>query len=186
MNSAQLSLCTGARPARAVLLAPFITDAMLEYEINVPAREAAFLATIGHESGGLQWLFEIWGPTKAQRGYEGRADLGNTKAGDGKRFLGRGLIMITGRANYVLAGPPLGLDLIAWPQQLSLPGPASRSAGWFWQAHHLNELADAGDFDAICDVVNIGHKTEREGDSNGYADRLRLWHAATETLIGVH
>lgn len=182
MNADQLSVCTGARFDRATTFAPFLTDAMHEFGIDSPAREAAFLANVGHESGGLHWVVEEWGPTDAQRGYEGRADLGNTVSGDGRRFCGRGLIQLTGRANYLRAGPALGYDLIAFPQRLALPGPASRSACWFWREHHLNALADAGDFDGVCDVINRGHKTKAIGDANGYAERLALWNLAKASL----
>ena len=61
---------------------------------------AQFLAQVMHESGGLRYVREIWGPTKAQARYEGRKDLGNTQPGDGKRFMGRDVIQVTGRANH--------------------------------------------------------------------------------------
>ncbi len=80
---------------------------MLFRQINTPARAAAFLAQVGHESGQLRYLREIWGPTPAQVRYEGRADLGNAQPGDGKRFMGRGLIQITGRKNYADCGAAL-------------------------------------------------------------------------------
>ncbi|MGR6534281.1 glycoside hydrolase family 19 protein, partial [Brevundimonas sp. RM1] len=63
-------------------------------------RLAHFMGQCGHESGGFRFMEEIWGPTQAQRGYEGRADLGNTQSGDGRRYQGRGPIQLTGRANY--------------------------------------------------------------------------------------
>jgi len=68
--------------------------------INEPAVMAQFMAQVMHESGGLRYVREIWGPTAAQKRYEGRKDLGNTKAGDGKRFMGRDVLQITGRVNY--------------------------------------------------------------------------------------
>src|SRR5690606_33406106 len=58
-----------------------------------------------------KYLRELWGPTVQQQGYEGRADLGNTVKGDGKRFLGRGMVMITGRHNYVDWSKRLGIDV---------------------------------------------------------------------------
>ena len=174
MNAKKLALCTGARIDRAAEWLPSIVDAMAEFEINTPQRQAAFLAQIGHESGGLHWTVEIWGPTDAQRRYEGRKDLGNTQIGDGYRFRGRGLLQTTGRANYKATGEALGVDLIAEPERLGTPPLAARSAGWYWQRHRLNELADAGDFRLITRRIN--------GGSNGYDDRLRLWAAAKEVL----
>jgi putative chitinase len=80
-------------------------------------RLAYVLATAYHETGRFKWLREIWGPTPAQKRYEGRTDLGNTVKGDGKRFMGRGLVHITGRRNYADWSGRLGIDLIARPEE---------------------------------------------------------------------
>lgn len=110
---------------------------------------AAFIAQVGHESGQLKYVKEIWGPTAAQARYEGRKDLGNTVAGDGSKYRGRGLIQITGRANYMACGEGLGLDLLALPELLEIPQHACMSAAWFWATRGLNTLADADDFKMI-------------------------------------
>ena len=94
---------------------------MNHYQVVGLKRVAGFIAQIGHESGQLKYVREIWGPTKAQTKYEGRADLGNTVAGDGSKYRGRGLIQITGRANYMACGEALGLDLIKQPELLEKP-----------------------------------------------------------------
>lgn len=147
---------------------------MERHSINTPARQAAFLAQIGHESGRLRYVRERWGPTAAQRGYEGRADLGNTQPGDGKRYMGRGLIQITGRANYRRCGEALGLDLINRPELLEVHAHAAMSAAWFWSSRGLNELADAGEFDKITRRIN--------GGQNGREERLALWQLAQAAL----
>jgi len=137
-------------------------------------RVAAFIAQIGHESGQLVYLREIWGPTSAQKGYEGRADLGNTVTGDGFKYRGRGLIQVTGRANYAACGEALGLDLINHPELLEQPQHACMSAAWFWATHGLNTLADADKFETITRRIN--------GGLNGQADRLNLWAKASAVL----
>ena len=188
MSPQTLVACTGARIDRARTFQPLIDAAMVEWGIDTPARQAAFLAQVGHESGGLHWLVEIWGalPTLAQRTYEPprakASALGNTQPGDGYRYRGRGLIQLTGRANYRTAGPALGADLEAFPDRLSDPAMAARSAAWFWSTRGLNRYADAGDFDGVSDVINRGRKTAAIGDANGYADRLALWKAAKYVL----
>jgi len=174
MNPQDLLHATGARIDRAIEWLPYIEAAMVEFEINTPARQAAFLAQIGHESGGLHWVVEIWGPTIAQSHYEGRADLGNTEPGDGFKFRGRGLIQTTGRGNYQAAGDALGVDLINQPELLAQPELAARSAAWFWQTHGLNELADDRDFLHITRTIN--------GGTNGYENRLALYLAAQAAL----
>lgn len=82
---------------------------------------AYILATAWHETGQFKWLREIWGPTAAQKRYEGRADLGNNVTGDGKRFMGRGYVHITGRRNYTDWGKRLGLDLAGNPALAEQP-----------------------------------------------------------------
>lgn len=174
MTPQDLVACTGARIDRATEFLPFLEDAMHEFQINTPQRQAAFLAQVGHESGGLHWLVEIWGPTDTQRRYEGRYDLGNIAPGDGFKFRGRGLIQLTGRGNYKTAGAALGVDLIEQPELLGEPALACRSAAWFWSSRGLNELADAGEFERITKRIN--------GGLNGYAERLGLWEAAKVAL----
>ncbi len=170
-----LAECTGATLARATSWVGPLEDAMAEFEINTPKRQAAFLAQIGHESGGLQWTKEIWGPTETQLRYEYRRDdLGNNEVGDGERFLGRGPIQITGRRNYARCGAALGLDLISDPDLLELAPAGSRAAGWFWRSHGLNELADMGDFARITLRVN--------GSLETLAPRMALWTKAKAAL----
>ena len=158
----------------AGVFTPLLNTAMVRYQIVGPKRIAAFIAQIGHESGQLRYVKEIWGPTKAQVRYEGRADLGNSQPGDGSKFRGRGLIQITGRANYMACGEGLGLDLIKQPELLEKPQHACMSAAWFWATNRLNTLADVGDITKISRRIN--------GGSNGLQDRLVYFKKACEVL----
>lgn len=145
-------------------------NACKEFEINTPARMAAFIAQIAHESGSLKYVREI----ASGKAYEGRADLGNTEPGDGVKYRGRGLIQITGRANHLWCGKALGLDLINHPELLEEPVNAARSAAWFWATRGLNALADAGDFLRITRKIN--------GGINGLADRQAHYETALRVL----
>ena len=95
---------------------------------------AAFLAQVAHESGNFRYVREIWGPTPDQRGYEGRRDLGNTQPGDGKRYMGRGYIQITGRANYRNYGRKIGMDLENNPELAEQPDVAAKIAVEYWKS----------------------------------------------------
>lgn len=163
-----------AKPTKVSAFFAPLTAAMAEFEINTPARQAAFLAQIGHESMQLRYVREI----ASGEDYEGREDLGNTQKGDGVRFKGRGLIQITGRDNYLKCSQALFGDdrLIQFPELLEDPVYACRSAGWFWKSRHLNELADAGmqEFGVITKKIN--------GGLNGMADRLALYRRALEVF----
>ncbi|WP_371767477.1 glycoside hydrolase family 19 protein [Massilia sp.] len=156
--------------ARADTFCAPLNIAMGEFEINTPARQAAFIAQIAHESGQFRYVREL----ASGAAYEGRADLGNTMTGDGVRFKGRGLIQITGRANYKACGAALGLDLILYPELLEQPMYACRSAAWFWKARGLNELADAGDQLKITRRIN--------GGTNGLAERLAYFEIAKKVI----
>lgn len=151
-----------------------VRDACLYYAINTPERIAAFIAQVGHESGGFKYVRELWGPTAAQQRYEGRADLGNTQPGDGSRFRGRGLIQITGRSNYEQVSDALSIDFMNNPHELETPVNAAKSAAWYWSTRGCNALADAGKFDAVTRKIN--------GGTNGMADRLARWDVAKKAL----
>ena len=174
INAKQLLQMLPNAGAKAGVFVPALNTAMVRYQIVGPKRIAAFIAQIGHESGQLVYVREIWGPTAAQIKYEGRADLGNTVPGDGSKYRGRGLIQITGRANYAACGEALGIDLITHPELLEQPQYACLSAAWFWATKGLNTLADAGEFNTITRRIN--------GGLNGLADRLNLWAKAREVL----
>ncbi|CBJ38353.1 putative chitinase [Ralstonia solanacearum CMR15] len=174
ITAAQLHAIMPLAGARADVFAPILADVMLFRQINTPTRIAAFLAQVGHESSQLRLLLELWGPTPAQQRYEGREDLGNTQPGDGKRYLGRGLIQVTGRANYRACGAALGLDLEAQPELLERPANAAASAAWFWLKNNLNRFSDKGNFVGLTRAVN--------GGTNGIADRRALWAKAKQVL----
>ena len=160
--------------AKAGVFAPVLNTAMQRYQIVGNKRVAAFIAQIGHESGQLVYVREIWGPTPAQAKYEGRKDLGNTVPGDGFKYRGRGLIQITGRANYAACGEALGLDLLNRPELLEQTQYAALSAAWFWSVNGLNTLADAGDLKGVTLRIN--------GGLNGQADRQALYDKALKVL----
>lgn len=147
-----------------------IQQSMQEFHINSPARQAAFLAQIAHESGELRYVKEI----ASGSAYEGRKDLGNTQPGDGMKYKGRGLIQITGRNNYADCGKSLGVDLITNPELLETNDLACRSAAWFWASHGLNDLADKGDFERITKRIN--------GGTNGIKQRYAYLAMANEVL----
>lgn len=180
-----LSAATGITPARAAAWADPLSAAMALYAIDSPARQAAFLAQIAHESGGFVWTTELWGPTATQRGYDARADLGNTVPAairiaaehgstPGPWWKGRGLIQLTGYSNFRACGEALNLNLLDQPELLAQPTGAALSAAWFWNARALNVLADSGDFATLTKRVN--------GGLNGRAERQALWVKAKAAL----
>lgn len=165
-------ICQHAHTQTLARFADPLHDAMQEFGIQEPLREAAFIAQIAHESGEFQYVHEI----ASGVAYEGRRDLGNTHPGDGPRFRGRGLIQVTGRANYADCAAALGLPLLDQPELLEQPVNACRSAGWFWAMHKLNYLADAGDFIGITKRIN--------GGTNGLASR-EAYYTRAKSVLGI-
>jgi putative chitinase len=152
-----------------------------KYDISTPKRQAYFIGQCMHESGGFKQLKEnlnysakglmaTWpsrfpdmdtaekferNPEKiANKVYAGR--MGNTEDGDGAKYIGRGLIQLTGKENYANCGNAIGVDLVANPDLLSTPKYAALSAGWFWNRKGLNAFADADDIDTITKRINGG------------------------------
>lgn len=151
---------------------PLLATWMPAYLIYTPIRQAAFLAQIAHESGQLRYVREIADGST----YEGRKDLGNQYPGDGVKFKGRGLIQITGRANYKNISTAFDIDFIKEPALLELPTYACRSACWWWEVHNLNELADKDDMKGMTRRIN--------GGLNGFADRM-VFYARAKKVFGI-
>lgn len=162
--------------ARAQKWAEPLTSAMIGGQINTRRRIAAFLAQIGHESGSLVYVKELGGPSYFSK-YDGRKDLGNTQPGDGARFAGRGLIQVTGRANYLKASQALFGDnrLLSTPELLEQPEWAAKSAVWYWSTRNLNDLADADRFTDLTKAIN--------GGTNGLEDRRARYKYALSILV---
>jgi putative chitinase len=171
-----------------------------KYEINTPKRQACFIGQCMHESGGFKFLKEnlnysakglvaTW-PSRfpneeyadeyarkperiANKVYSGR--MGNTEDGDGAKYIGRGLIQLTGKDNYKAVTEALGIDLVANPQLLEEPRYAALSAGWFWNKKGLNALADASDIETMTKRIN--------GGSIGIADRKAKIEMVSKYLV---
>jgi len=143
--------------------------------LTTSLRLAHFLAQASHETLGFRYLSEIWGPTPAQKRYEGRADLGNTQPGDGSLFRGRGIFQLTGRANYARYGALIGIDLVANPVRAAEPAIAVQTATEYWKDGGLNALADRDDVRAITKRIN--------GGFNGLAERTAILNRVKAVLL---
>jgi len=150
----------GAGADRAAELALSANVHFSDYGLlDTPLRFAHFMAQLSHESGGFKYMEEI----ASGQAYEGRADLGNTQAGDGKLFKGRGPIQLTGRANYRKYGRVLGIDFERHPEIVALPSIGLWVACEYWKQTGLNAIADRDDVTAVTRRIN--------GGTNGLADR---------------
>lgn len=191
---------------RAATFYDALVKAMAEFHIHTPAKQARFLAQVGHETGNLsvfeenlnysgERLTKVWPgrfPTLASTAgyarnpvalankvYANRMGNRDEKSGDGWRYRGAGMIQLTGRDNHLACALHFDIDLDAVGDWLRTPQGAARSAGWFWMTRGLNNIEN---FDKVCDLVNIGRHTEKVGDANGYADRLAIYNRALAEL----
>ena len=193
-----LPLCRDFRTWIAAL-----EPAFTRYDISTPARQAAFLAQAGHESSqlrvlrenlsyGIRGLMATW-PARfpneqaavpfarqperlANWVYANRLGNGPFESGDGYKYRGGGLLQITGRAQYEAAGAELNLPLVIAPKKIEEPVTAALTSAWWWQAHGCNELADAGEFERLTEVINGPAKM-------GLAERIEIWQRA-KTVLG--
>jgi len=161
-----------------------------EFAIDTPFRIAGFLSNVAHESAGFKFvrenlnysaasLMRVWPsrfpnlevaqryamqPEKiANRAYADRMGNGDEASGDGAKFLGRGLIQLTGKNNYVAYSMACDNEALQHPEIVEQPKYAAESAGWFWNVNRLNTLADAQDVGGMCRRINGGY--------NGLDDR---------------
>jgi len=138
--------------------APMLTQGMDRWGIDTYDEITMFLANLMHESGEFRWMQEIASGSE----YEGRADLGNTSAGDGVKYKGRGPIQVTGKTNYIIMGMLLDLDLVDNPDLLLDPQNGIDAACAFWWNNRLDDAAKKG-FIPVVKAIN--------GGTNGLADR---------------
>jgi putative chitinase len=150
--------------------------------VNTAQRLAQYLAQLMHESGSFVFDREAWGPTLAQKGYEGRKDLGNVEPGDGSKFRGHGPIQITGRVNTE--------DFRDWCRAQGLPAPDFEERPelintdpwegigplWYWSTRNLNRYADEGNIEMLTKRIN--------GGLNGYPDRIERYVRVSLILLG--
>jgi putative chitinase len=154
-----------------------------KYNIDTPQRQACFIGQCMHESNGFKTLTEnlnysarglmaTW-PSRfpneevanqyarnsekiANRVYGGRMGNGPEETGEGWKYRGRGIKQLTGKDNYERCGSGMGVDLVSNPDLLLDPKYAALSAGWFWNKHNLNDLADKNDIETMTKRINGG------------------------------
>ena len=161
-------------PKQSDLLAA-LSGAMTEADITTSLRIAHFLGQISTETGNFKWFTEI-GSEDYFKKYDGRHDLGNTHPGDGPRYKGRGMLQLTGRANYTSVGTALGLDLVDHPEIAAELVAGARIAGHYWTTHHINALADKDDVLGVTKKIN--------GGTNGLKER-KEWTAKAKRVLGI-
>lgn len=145
-----------------------------QYGIDTHLRLAHFIAQACHETCGFRYLKEIWGPSQAQRKYEGRVDLGNVRVGDGFLYRGRGIFQLTGRSNYDCVGHALSLPLEIDPDLAADPETSAHIACHYWQTHEINIAADLDDIVRVTRAIN--------GGLTGLEDRKACFSRAREML----
>ena len=149
---------------------------------------AQFLAQCAHESGDFAHMEELGGnrylakydptvnPAKARA-------LGNTQAGDGAKYKGRGYIQITGKANYATAGQALGIDLVNNPEAAARPDVAAKIAVWYWQNRVAPYVQDFSDTRGVTKRINPGLQGLQDRQSNFRDYQQQVATAAQPTRV---
>jgi putative chitinase len=183
-----------------------LCEILPEYEINTPERVAAFVAQCAHESGGFKFLKENLNykaaslrkvfpkyfaddaiaaqyanhPNKqeaiASRIYANRMGNGDEASGDGFKYLGRGLIQLTGKNNYTIFAASIETPLEDVPEYLQTFEGAVQSACWFWEQNNLNQWADKSDILTLTKRIN--------GGTIGLEDRIKHYNHAVHLFVG--
>lgn len=137
--------------------------------MNSALRLAHFMSQLCHESGSFRYMEEIASGAR----YEGREDLGNVYAGDGRRYKGRGVLQITGRANYRKFGRLIGVDIERHPEVAAIPSVSLHLALEYWQDRGLNRFADADDIVTITKRINGG--LNGIDDRRAHLKKIKSW-----------
>jgi len=204
LTPARLADAMGIGQASAELWVSHVNTALGMCGCTTPEHVAQWIAQIGHESDNMKRLVESLNYTPeglratwpnrfdeatAQRlgrtaskpadqeeiaeiAYFGR--MGNVHKGDGFRFRGRGLPMVTGRANYRECGQAIGADLEQEPSLLEMRSTAAASTAWYWRKHKLTGYNS--------DVLRVTRLIN--GGTNGLKDRQSRYDKALAVLAG--
>ena len=183
-------LRTVTTPELADMWAESLDETCERFAIDNPFRIAGFISNVAHESAGFKFvrenlnysaasLMRVWSsrfptveiaqryamnPEKiANRAYADRMGNRDEASGDGWKYIGRGLIQLTGKNNYVAYSLACDNEALQHPEIVEQPKYAAESAGWFWSVNRLNQLADAQDITGMCRRIN--------GGLNGLDDR---------------
>lgn len=171
---------TGATRERMAALLPNVSRCLDECGCNTVNRRAMWFAQTGHESSGLRYMEEIADGSQ----YEGRADLGNTVPGDGRRFKGRGPIQVTGRRNYTALSQwaheqglvPTPTFFVDDPAQLASDTYGFIGVTWYWTTQRpMNDYADRRDIEGGSIAVN---GRGANGRANGIEERITRYNHA--------
>ncbi len=166
-----------------------------KHNIDSKQRVCAFLAQCGHESGGFTIFIENLNYSKegllrvfpkyfnekdaetfarkpidiANRVYANRMGNGDVSSGDGYRYRGRGIMQITGKANYSSFSQwAMGnTHFVTNPDIVAQPSWAITSACWYWSKNDLNRFVDKDDFKGLTKAINGGY--------NGLDDRVNIY-----------
>lgn len=159
-----------------------LTTTFVTFNIFTVKEQAAFIGQCSHECNHfktleenlnyraetLQKLFghkfkpgevELYAhnPVKiANRIYANRGGNRDEASGDGARFHGRGCIQLTFFDNYHHCGLALNQNFVMHPELVATPMYAALSAGWFWNTHGCNLLAQNGNDEGLCKRINGG------------------------------
>lgn len=182
MLSVSTLIAAGVAPTQARAFAEPLAEACKHFDIGTAVRQAAFVAQCAHESAGFTHLEEslyyttperiraMW-PTRvpsladaslltrkpqelANRVYSNRNGNGDEASGDGWRYRGRGLLQLTGRANYMAAESAINEPYKGFPDLVAEPKHAAMTAAWYFTASGCLPLADASNLDAITRKIN--------------------------------
>ncbi len=195
-------IACGVQPTQAKLFAPYIDQTCKRFDIWSPMLRAAFIAQAMHESMSFTRMEEslyyrspdrirgVW-PSRfktaadaahlimdpkglANAVYSNRLGNGDPASGEGWKYRGRGIFMLTGCANYMVAGDALGQDFKRHPELVSMPEHAAMTAGWFWKTRGCNEAMTSHGLDATSQLIN--------GGMVGAADRRELYSTCREVI----
>lgn len=161
------------------VLSPFavpISETVERFKLGERTVLCAFMATIAHESDSFKATREYHDGSR----YENRADLGNVPgSGDGKRFPGRSLIMVTGRENSQRSADFFGLSLDEWCTWAETPEGAALVAGWYfaWYRPECVRAALAGDFPRVCRIVGGNPPNGMKDRTARYIETMKAWDA---------